>query len=52
MRKERDEQWEAIVDTWYNHSEWGRRRKRKIATFWCFVGAGALIGTLLALLVK
>ena len=52
MRKPRDEQWEDIVDTWYNHSEWGRLRKQRIAAFWICVGSGALIGTLLALLVR
>lgn len=46
----RDEQWEDIRDVWYNHSEWGRRRKRRI--FWSFVGAGALIGILLGLFIR
>ena len=43
---------EEIRDIWYNHSEWGRRRKQKIVTFWCFIGAGAVIGALLGLFVR
>ena len=52
MKKEHDEQWEQIVDTWYNNSEWGRRRKQKIAAFWLCIGAAALVGTIVALLLR
>ena len=42
---------EAVRYVWYNQSEWGKRRKRRIAAFWLCVGFGAVVGILLGLLV-
>lgn len=52
MRKKPLTQDEAVRWVWYNQSEWGRQRKHKIRLFCAFVGAGAVIGTLLGLFVR
>ena len=49
-RKQRDEQWEDIVDTWYNNSEWGRRRKQRIAAFWIGAALVAAVAVVIVLL--
>lgn len=43
---------EAIRDVWYNHSEWGRRRKQKIAAFWIGIAIISAVVSIVLLLAQ